>query len=60
MDVITPAGFEQYFADVEPILGVQGPPDLAALGAVMARYAMRVDPESIGRLIAAHGLGCPV
>ena len=58
VELITPAGFEGYFADVEPILGVAGPPDLAALGAVMARYALSVDPESVGRLMGEHGLGC--
>ena len=56
LELITPPGFESCFADLEPILDVQGPPDLAALGAVMARYGLSMDMDSMPRLIAEHGL----
>lgn len=62
VELITPGGFEQYFADVEPILGVAGPPDLAALAVVAERYAVDVDPASISTLAARHALNlspCP-
>jgi quercetin dioxygenase-like cupin family protein len=59
LELITPAGFEGYFAELEPILGVPGPPDFAALGAVMARYALTMDMDSMPRLIAEHGLDAP-
>jgi quercetin dioxygenase-like cupin family protein len=59
LELITPAGFEGYFAELEPILDVQGPPDFAALGAVMARYALAMDMDSMPRLIAEHGLHAP-
>ena len=59
LELITPAGFEHYFADLEPILATQGPPDLAALGPVMARYGLAMDMESMPRLIAEHGLDAP-
>ena len=59
LEIITPGGFEGYFADVEPILGVEGPPDVGALMAVMARYGLSTDPSSIGRLVAEHGLEAP-
>jgi quercetin dioxygenase-like cupin family protein len=59
LEVITPAGFEGYFAELEPILGVPGPPDVAALGAVVARYALAMDMDSVPRLIAEHGLAAP-
>ena len=59
LELITPAGFEGYFAELEPILGVAGPPDVAALGAVVARYGLAMDMDSMPRLIAEHGLAAP-
>ncbi len=59
---MTPGGFEAYFSEVEPVLAVDGPPDMGALAAIAARYGLAVDPASIARLAAAHGLmlgGCP-
>src|SRR3954463_7892892 len=59
LEMITPAGFEGYSAELEPILAVAGPPDFEALGAVMARYALSMDMDSMPRLIAEHGLAEP-
>ena len=59
LEVITPAGFEGYFADVEPLLSGPGAPDAGALGAVMARYALAMDMGSVPRLVEAHGLTAP-
>jgi mannose-6-phosphate isomerase-like protein (cupin superfamily) len=56
LEIISPAGFEQYFADLAPHLGAEGPPDLAALAAVRERYGLTVDLESIDRLVEEHGL----
>ena len=59
LEIITPSGFEQYFADVEPLLTADGPPDIAALAAVQARYALSMDLESAQPLVATHGLNAP-
>ncbi|MDQ5807163.1 MAG: cupin domain-containing protein [Actinomycetota bacterium] len=56
LEVITPAGFEKYFADIAPILDGPGPPDVERLGAVMARYDMEMDMASLPRLVEQHGL----
>ena len=56
IEMVSPAGFEAYFAEMAPILNAGGPPDLEALGAVQARYGLSMDPTSIGRLAAEHGL----
>jgi quercetin dioxygenase-like cupin family protein len=57
VELITPGAlFAGYFADVAPILATDGPPDLAALGAAAARYGLAMEPESVPRLVAAHGL----
>ena len=59
-ELIAPAGFEGYFAEVEPILARAGPPDAEALGAIMARYGLEMDVGSVPALIAAHGLSGPL
>jgi len=56
IEMVSPAGFEAYFADMAPILNADGPPDLEAIGAVQARYGLSMDRTSIGRLAAEHGL----
>lgn len=56
LEIISPAGFERYFEGLGKILGVEGPPDLGALVALAARYGLDLDPGSIPRLAAAHGL----
>ena len=57
LEIISPAGFEQYFADLAPVLAAEGEPDFAALAAIRSRYSLEMDFESIGRLTAEHRLG---
>jgi quercetin dioxygenase-like cupin family protein len=56
LEIISPAGFEQYFADLAPALQVAGAPDFEALAAIQARYGLTMDVESIGPLMEQHGL----
>jgi mannose-6-phosphate isomerase-like protein (cupin superfamily) len=56
LEIISPAGFEQYFADLAPVLARGGEPDLAALAAIRERYRLSMDLDSIGTLTARHGL----
>jgi mannose-6-phosphate isomerase-like protein (cupin superfamily) len=56
LEMISPAGFEQYFAELVPLLSGGGEPDFEALGALQARYEMTMDPSSIGPLIERFGL----
>jgi quercetin dioxygenase-like cupin family protein len=55
LEVITPGGFEHYFAGVGAIFAA-GEPDLAALGELAERHGLEMDFESVPRLAAAHGL----
>ena len=59
LEMITPAGFEAYFADLAPILNADGPPDFEALAAVRDRYALDMDMDTMIPLIQAHGLTMP-
>ena len=56
LELISPGAFEQYFADLAPLLGAGGPPDVEAIGAVQARYALTMDFASIAELCERHGL----
>ena len=56
LELISPGGFEQYFADLAPVLNAGGPPDFAAMSAIQARYELSMDPDSIGMLVERFGL----
>jgi mannose-6-phosphate isomerase-like protein (cupin superfamily) len=56
LETISPGGFEQYFADLAPLLAQPGPPDFAALAAVQARYELEMDFASMDELIERFGL----
>ena len=56
LELIAPAGFEQYFVDMSPELNVEGAPDFARLAAIQARYGLQMDRDSIGTLSERHGL----
>lgn len=56
LEIISPAGFEQYFADLAPELAGPGEPDMAALAEIRARYGLSVDIASVELLINQHGL----
>jgi mannose-6-phosphate isomerase-like protein (cupin superfamily) len=56
LEIISPAGFEHYFADLAPELAVEGERDFRALAAIRARYGLTMDIESIEPLMKEHGL----
>jgi quercetin dioxygenase-like cupin family protein len=55
LEIISPAGFENYFREMAPLLGVPEP-DEQALGEVLARYELDMDFGSIPALAERHGL----
>jgi quercetin dioxygenase-like cupin family protein len=56
LEIISPAGFEQYFADLAPELTRPDGPNLQALAEIRARYGLTMDTASRERLITEHGL----
>jgi quercetin dioxygenase-like cupin family protein len=56
LEIISPAPFSQYFAELEPLM--QGPagPDFPAIAELQARYGLTMDPEQIEPLIEREGL----
>jgi oxalate decarboxylase/phosphoglucose isomerase-like protein (cupin superfamily) len=53
LEVISPAGFENYFREVAPLLEAH---DQAAVQEVADRYALEIDFATIPALAARHGL----
>jgi quercetin dioxygenase-like cupin family protein len=51
LEVITPGGFEDYFAALAEVL-----PDLPRVAEVAERFGLDVDPASVPRLAQEHGL----
>src|SRR3954453_14950734 len=56
LETISPGGFEQYFADLAPLLVTDGDPDFEAMTAIQARYALTMDFTSIADLIERFDL----
>jgi mannose-6-phosphate isomerase-like protein (cupin superfamily) len=56
LEIISPAGFEQYFAGLADIFAGPGAPDAGRLAALADCYGLDVDLTSIPRLAATYGL----
>jgi len=59
LEIISPAGFERYFADLVPLFPPDAPPDLDAMAEVTARYGLDMDFESLPELVARFDLAAP-
>ena len=58
LEIISPAGFERYFAELAPLFppANQGPLDEEAVGAARAKYGLTMDLGSIPVLAERYGL----
>lgn len=55
LELISPAGFENYFRELAPLLAAGDPSD-PRIAAVRARYGLEVDPASVPVLAERHNL----
>jgi mannose-6-phosphate isomerase-like protein (cupin superfamily) len=58
LEIISPAGFERFFAELVEMGGVAAA-DPDAIGALSARYGLEMDPSSVPDLIQRFGLRFP-
>jgi quercetin dioxygenase-like cupin family protein len=57
LEIISPAGFEGYFAELGPLLPPERPePDFEAIATLQASYELQMDMSSAERLRREHGL----
>jgi quercetin dioxygenase-like cupin family protein len=56
LEIISPAPFANYFAELEPLFMRPEGPDFAAIGELQARYGLTMDFDSVEMLIEREGL----
>lgn len=56
LEMISPAGFERYFAEMVECLQRDPPPEPNELAGIAIRHGLEVDRDSIPRLVEEHGL----
>jgi len=59
LEIISPAGFEQFFQDIDPFFPQGAEPDLEKLLATCDRYGLEMDLTSLPELIGRFGLTPP-
>jgi uncharacterized cupin superfamily protein len=55
LEIITPAGFEDYFAEVGAVFA-KTPTDVGALAAIATRFGLNLERDTIPELIERYGL----
>lgn len=54
LEIISPAGFEQYFRELAPVLASEPVVDPARIGEVAGRYGLTFQWEQVDELMKAH------
>jgi hypothetical protein len=55
LEIISPAGFEQLFVELDQLLRTD-PDNFEAVSAMGAKHGLESDPEATARVAAEHGL----
>jgi uncharacterized cupin superfamily protein len=56
IEIISPAGFEQYFAELGQVISSSSPPDMDRLMALHPRYGLEMDMSSLPKLMEQHNI----
>jgi quercetin dioxygenase-like cupin family protein len=56
LEIISPAGFESFFAELVAGAGATGAPQAGSAEALASRYGLELDHSSVTGLLADHGL----
>jgi len=56
IEIISPAGFEHYFAELGQILTPDRPPDMDKLTALQLRFGLDMDMDSVPKLMEQHNI----
>ena len=57
VEIISPAGFEQYFEELARAPSAGGPPDVSRLEEIAARYGLTFHLERMGEIMERYGVG---
>ena len=56
LEIIAPAGFERYFAELAPLVPDNGPPDIEGIVALAGQYGLEFDMTAVPGLLERYGL----
>lgn len=56
LEIISPAGFERYFAEIDGCFQLDGPPDFERLMATAAKYGLVFELDRVPELVATYNL----
>jgi mannose-6-phosphate isomerase-like protein (cupin superfamily) len=59
LEIISPAGFEDYFVELAALFPADAPPDLEGVAEATARYGLEMDMDSMPGLVERFGLARP-
>ena len=59
LEIIAPAGFEQYFEELDACFRSDGPPDMDGITAVARKYQLEFAMERVPELLAKYGVRMP-
>lgn len=59
LEIISPGGFERYFAELGALLAGDAPPNMEAITALAERYGLEFDLPGFPALLERHGLRLP-
>ena len=60
IEIISPAGFENFFRELADVYAGGGEPDLVRFGELCARFSLEMDPTSVPGLCERFGLEHPL
>jgi mannose-6-phosphate isomerase-like protein (cupin superfamily) len=60
IEIISPAGFENFFRELAEVYATEGGPDLSLFADLCARYDLEMDPESVPGLCERFGVTHPL
>jgi mannose-6-phosphate isomerase-like protein (cupin superfamily) len=60
IEIISPAGFENFFRGLAEVYAGEGGPDLADFAALCVRFGVEMDPESVPGLCERFGVTHPL
>lgn len=59
LEIVSPPGLEEYFAELARYFPTDAPPDLDAVADASDRYGIEMDPDSLAGLVERFGLARP-
>lgn len=59
LEIISPSGFEHFFAELSELVAVGAPDTMEEFGRLTEKYGLQIDVDSVPGLVSTHGLAMP-